>query len=73
METENKCWGEKQGIQGCAACDLSEDWIKFLEGKGLNENCRPKMERQFGKQIVEDLSTGKAQFDPGLALRSSWF
>lgn len=67
-QIETKCWGEQQDIQGCAACPLSPDWLQFLRGKGLNEECRPKMERQFGKKIVDDLATGKAQFDPGGAI-----
>lgn len=68
MRIENECWGEQQGIQGCAACSLREEWINFLQGKGLNERCRPKMERQFGKQTVEDMAGGKAQLDPGPAI-----
>jgi hypothetical protein len=72
MEKE-KCWGEQEGIQGCAACDLREDWIKFLKGEGLNKQCRPKQERLLGKKSVDDLAAGKAQFDPGPALRGDWF
>lgn len=71
METDRKCWGEQQGLQGCAACDLKWDWLRFLQGGGLNERCRAKMERQFGKETVKALESGEAQFDPGSAI-DSW-
>ena len=66
MSDEKKCFGEQQGIRGCAACILAPAWLNFLRGKGLDENCRPKMVRQYGEEAVELLSNSKAQIDPGI-------
>jgi len=67
---EEKCYGEQQKIQGCAACDLREEWLDFLQGKGLDPRCESKMRRLFSPENFEALKSGETQLDPGPAILS---
>lgn len=69
-QIEIKCYGEEQGIQGCPACPLSPDWLQFMRGKGLNEQCRPKLERMYGKERVDQAASGDKLINPDLIIGS---
>ncbi len=67
MESE-KCYGEENGIQGCAACSLISAYLGFLRGEGLSKECGPKVKRYFTAQQIDDLTSGKAIFNSAQAI-----
>jgi len=49
------CWWEQQGMRGCAACPLRENWLTWMRSRGrkMDRRCSPKLEP---KPMWEDLA-----------------